>query len=194
MPTAKQIAACRANGQESRGPITPEGKAKSRCNALKHGIDANQQIMFAESAEDLAELAEYHEFHSSANAQERFLVDTLVYNLWRFRRLRVVEADLWRLRLGPQPRRRNGQRSRTIHSPLLRYTVMLNSFPRRRLFRIILPPKRVPLSEKRIYAGSRPRKALFEACGPITDPHRVRGIIPAAPLQPALPKFHPKDR
>jgi hypothetical protein len=96
MPTAKQIAASRANGQKSRGPITQEGKAKSRYNAMKHGIDAKQQIMFAESAEDLAELAaEYHELHSPANPEERFLVDTLVNNEWRLRRLRVVEADLW---------------------------------------------------------------------------------------------------
>jgi hypothetical protein len=96
MATAKQVAASRANGQKSRGPITPEGKAKSRFNALKHGIDAKQQIMFAESAGDLAELAaEYHDLHCPANADERFLVDTLVNNEWRLRRLRCVEADLW---------------------------------------------------------------------------------------------------
>jgi hypothetical protein len=96
MPTAKQIAARRANAQKSNGPRTPAGKAASRFNALKHGIHAQSQIMFAESAEDLAELtAEYHELHAPANANERFLVDTLVNNEWRLRRLRVVEADLW---------------------------------------------------------------------------------------------------
>jgi hypothetical protein len=97
MSTRKQRAASRANGQKSQGPITPAGKANSRYNALKHGIDAKQQIMFHESAEDLAELAaEYHEFYSPANVDERFLVDTLVNNEWRLRRLRCVEADLWR--------------------------------------------------------------------------------------------------
>jgi hypothetical protein len=97
MSTRKQRAASRANGQKSQGPITSEGKAKSRYNALKHGIDAKQQIMFSESAEDLAELAaEYHELYSPANVDERFLVDTLVNNEWRLRRLRCVEADLWR--------------------------------------------------------------------------------------------------
>jgi hypothetical protein len=97
MSTRKQRAASRANGQKSQGPIAPAGKAKSRYNALKHGIDAKQQIMFHESAEDLAELAaEYHEFYSPANVDERFLVDTLVNNEWRLRRLRSVEADLWR--------------------------------------------------------------------------------------------------
>jgi hypothetical protein len=94
--TAKQIAASRANGQKSHGATTPEGKAKSRYNALKHGIHAESQIMFDETAEALAELtAELHEQYSPADAAERFLVDTLISNEWRIRRLRTVEADLW---------------------------------------------------------------------------------------------------
>jgi hypothetical protein len=96
MSTRKQRAASRANGQKSQGPSTPAGKANSRYNALKHGIDAKQQVMFGESAEDLADLAaEYHELYSPTNVDERFLVDTLVNNEWRLRRLRCVEADLW---------------------------------------------------------------------------------------------------
>jgi hypothetical protein len=96
MSTRKQRAASRANGQKSQGPITTAGKANSRYNALKHGIDAKQQIMVGESAEDLADLAaEYHELYSPTNADERFLVDTLINNEWRLRRLRCVEADLW---------------------------------------------------------------------------------------------------
>jgi hypothetical protein len=96
MPTAKQIAASRANGQKSHGPATSEGKAKSRYNALKHGIHAQSQVMFDETAEDLAELAaEIHEQYSPADATERFLVDTLINNEWRLRRLRRVETELW---------------------------------------------------------------------------------------------------
>jgi hypothetical protein len=95
MPTPKQIAASRANGQKSHGPTTSEGKAKSRYNALKHGIHAQSQIMF-ETAEDLAELAaELHDQYNPADSTERFLVDTLINNEWRLRRLRTVEADLW---------------------------------------------------------------------------------------------------
>jgi hypothetical protein len=96
MPTAKQTAANRMNSQKSTGPRTTEGKAASRFNALKHGIFATTQIMFDEKAEDLADLAaEYHEHHNPADADQRFLVDTLVNNEWRLRRLRRVEAELW---------------------------------------------------------------------------------------------------
>ena len=96
MSTRKQRAASRANGQKSHGPITPEGKANSRFNALKHGIHAETQIMFDETAEDLAGLAaELHEQYAPADATARFLVDTLIHNEWRLRRMRRVEAGLW---------------------------------------------------------------------------------------------------
>src|ERR1700691_4837836 len=96
MPTAKQTAANRMNSQKSTGPRTTEGKAASRYNALKHGIYATTQIMFDEKAEDLAELAaEYPQHPPPADPDQRFLVDTLVNNEWRLRRLRRVEAELW---------------------------------------------------------------------------------------------------
>jgi hypothetical protein len=94
--TPKQRAASRANAQKSTGPRTTAGKAASRFNALKHGIFAVHQIMFDETPEDLAELAaEYHEHYNPADAHERSLVDTLVANEWRIRRMRRVEAGLW---------------------------------------------------------------------------------------------------
>jgi hypothetical protein len=96
MPTAKQTAANRMNSQESTGPRTTQGQAASRYNAVKHGIFAHTQIMFDEKAEDLADLAaEYHEHHSPADPGERFLVDTLVSNEWRLRRLRRADAEIW---------------------------------------------------------------------------------------------------
>src|SRR5580658_3727799 len=96
MPTDKQSAASRANSQNSTGPRTAEGKAKSRFNALKHGIFAESHIIFDESAEALDELtAEYHERFNPADAAERCLVDVLIDSEWRLRRLRRVEAQTW---------------------------------------------------------------------------------------------------
>jgi hypothetical protein len=96
MATAKQIAANRLNSQKTTGPRTTRGKAVSRFNALKHGIYAVQQMMFDEKPEDLAELsAEYHEHHTPADSGQSLLVDALVHNEWRLRRMRRIEANLW---------------------------------------------------------------------------------------------------
>ena len=49
MPTDKQLAASRANGALSRGPKTPEGKARAARNSLRHGLLARAVVLEGES-------------------------------------------------------------------------------------------------------------------------------------------------
>ena len=45
MPTTAQRKANRQNAKKSTGPRTPEGKARSSQNALKHGLLARDAVM-----------------------------------------------------------------------------------------------------------------------------------------------------
>jgi hypothetical protein len=85
-----------ANRRNTETTGTPQGQPASRYNAANHGIVAVHQIMFDETAGDLTDLAaEYHHQYSPADSTQRFLVDALIANEWRLRRLRRVEAELW---------------------------------------------------------------------------------------------------
>jgi len=96
MASKKQIEANRTNACKSTGPRSVEGKAASRMNALKSGIDAKSQIIRGEEAANLETLrSEYYDrFHPTAPV-ERMLVDALIDTEWLLRRFRVVEAQLW---------------------------------------------------------------------------------------------------
>jgi hypothetical protein len=96
MASQKQIAANRTNAGKSTGPRSVEGKAASRMNALKSGIDAQSQIIRGEEAANLETLrSEYYDRFRPTAPVERMLVDTLIDTEWLLRRFRVVEAQLW---------------------------------------------------------------------------------------------------
>jgi hypothetical protein len=96
MATQAQIDANRQNSQRSTGPRSIEGKAVSRFNALKSGIDAKAQVIPGEEAAELEALAaDYHRQYRPENPLEVFLVDSLVNADWQLRRLKKVEQQLW---------------------------------------------------------------------------------------------------
>ena len=78
-PTPAQIAASRANGAKSRGPVTPAGKAASCRNSTRHGLLANPTWLSAADAHALQQLrAGFIESFHPESADEYSLVESLV--------------------------------------------------------------------------------------------------------------------
>jgi len=95
MATLSQITANRLNAQHSTGPSSVEGKAVTRFNAMKHGIDAASLVIPGEDPAELAQLAEdfQHEYRPQG-ATESVLVQTLLRSEWLKRRYFQIEAQV----------------------------------------------------------------------------------------------------
>jgi hypothetical protein len=98
MTSFRQIEANRRNARKSTGPITEEGKQRSRCNAVRHGLIAETVIGALENAEDYkafeaAIIADY----DAQSAVERELVLRLASLLWRLRRATTIETGLFEI-------------------------------------------------------------------------------------------------
>jgi hypothetical protein len=96
MSSLKQIEANRRNALKSTGPTTPEGKRRSRCNGVRHGLTAETVIATVEDAEDYrafeaAVIADY----DVESAVERELVLRLASVLWRLRHATGIETAIF---------------------------------------------------------------------------------------------------
>jgi hypothetical protein len=92
----KQIAANRANARRSTGPTTEEGKQRSRCNAVRHGLTAETVIGTLEDAADYAAFeAAVTADYDAQSAVERELILRLASLLWRLRRATSIETGLF---------------------------------------------------------------------------------------------------
>jgi hypothetical protein len=96
MTSFRQWQANRRNAAKSTGPATPEGKERSRCNAVRHGLTAETVIGVLEDAADYktfeaAIIADY----DAQSAVERELVLRLASALWRLRRATAMETGLF---------------------------------------------------------------------------------------------------
>jgi hypothetical protein len=104
MTTLRQIDANRRNARSSTGPVTEDGKKRSRRNALRHGLTAETVIDALEDADDYAafEMAIKVDYDPQTTA-ERELVLRLANLLWRLRRASAIESGLFRTQATDQP-------------------------------------------------------------------------------------------
>jgi hypothetical protein len=97
MLTPKQAAANAANAQLSTGPITPEGKARSSRNALKHGLTAGEVVV------EPGREQEFHDYRDALlqdlgpqGATEMDIFNRLVHAGWTLQRIREIESGMMR--------------------------------------------------------------------------------------------------
>src|SRR5262249_38872262 len=77
----------RINGAKSRGPKTPEGRAISSMNAVKHGLNARTILLQNEDSAEFTDLLNgYFDYLQPRNQIETDLVADLVSARWRLRR------------------------------------------------------------------------------------------------------------
>jgi hypothetical protein len=112
MSSFKQIEANRRNALKSTGPTTSEGKQRSRCNAIRHGLTAETVIAGLEDSDHYeafqgAVISDY----DAESAVERELVLRLASVLWRLRRATGIESGLFESVVEEQHRllRENGE-------------------------------------------------------------------------------------
>ena len=79
--------------RKASGPRTPEGKQRSKYNALKHGIFSKSVLLKGESASEFNSLLNglRNDFRPEG-ALEEILVEKLASLLWRYRRLLIAEG------------------------------------------------------------------------------------------------------
>ena len=97
MTSFRQIDANRRNARKSTGPITDDGKQRSRRKvAVCHGLTAETVIGALEDAEDYRAFeAAITADYDAQSAVERELVPRLASWLWQLRRATTIETGLF---------------------------------------------------------------------------------------------------
>jgi hypothetical protein len=83
--------ASRKNGAKSRGPRTPEGKARSAQNALKHGMRAQKHLVLSDLPLEPALVEEL----APVGALQTVLAQRVAVAAWRLARADRLEMELF---------------------------------------------------------------------------------------------------
>ncbi len=95
MTSNRRAEASRINGAKSRGPITPDGKARSSQNSITHGLTARNPCLATENRQEYEQLRQTHIDHfTPSTPYELDIVDQLTAIAWRTRRAESIETAL----------------------------------------------------------------------------------------------------
>ena len=109
--------AARRNGAKSNGPKTPEGKAISSANSLRHGMTAKAILLTNENPEAYTKLAEaYYAKFQPEDDVECDLIDEMVIGKWRQRRDWSNEAALLDLEMDRQTKQVDTEYKKIDHA------------------------------------------------------------------------------
>src|SRR3954463_11588311 len=92
-----QIEASRRNGARSKGPVTPDGKARASRNALKHGLTATLHLVLDDEVPDALDdlIATVTDETGATSEIEARLARRLAIALWKGERAEKIETALF---------------------------------------------------------------------------------------------------
>ena len=122
MSSSKQrLEANRTNAKRSTGPATEPGKARSKMNALKHGLAAKAVVIDGEDPREFEALrAGLERDFDAQTVIERELVGDLALLFWRQRRVARFEAAITQKVLSSVWVRNEDDKAKEIESLVLR--------------------------------------------------------------------------
>jgi hypothetical protein len=95
MATPQQIDANRRNALKSTGPKTPQGKAATSMNSLRHGLRARTVVLPGESREEFNQLCDDLEREwQPLSRTAQFYLEQMAVSQWKLTRMEVAEAAI----------------------------------------------------------------------------------------------------
>ena len=93
--TAPQLAANQANALLSTGPVTPEGKAASSRNAIRHGLTAKSGMLASDDPEEYRKHCQvFFDRLAHRDEIERAVIQDIADIEWKLKRIPAIESAI----------------------------------------------------------------------------------------------------